>query len=89
MLPCTLPISEQLLMQVAPSHHWPELEVLVLVVSDQKKLVSSTAGMQTSVKTSSLMAERVNTVVPQRMREMEKAIAERDFESFGRITMQV
>ncbi len=60
-----------------------------MVVSDQKKSVSSTAGMQTSVKTSSLMAQRAEVVVPGRMKEMERAIAERDFESFGKITMQV
>ncbi len=75
--------------QVAPASHWPEMEVLVLVVCDQKKLVSSSAGMQTSVRTSSLMAERTEVVVPRRMREMERAIAERDFEAFGKITMQV
>lgn len=80
--------TDSIAVQVAPSSHWPELEVLVLVVSDQKKSVSSTAGMQTSVKTSSLMAQRAEVVVPRRMKEMERAIAERDFESFGKITMQ-
>ena len=65
------------------------MEVLVLVVSEQKKPVSSTAGMQTSVETSSLMGERVGVVVPQRIREMEQAIASRDFQAFGKLTMQV
>lgn len=60
-----------------------------MVVSDQQKPVSSTAGMQTSVRTSTLMAERTEVVVPKRMGEMERAIAERDFELFGKITMQV
>ena len=41
--------------QVAPQTHWPELEVLILVVSAEKKAVSSSAGMQTSVKTSDLL----------------------------------
>ena len=61
----------------------------MLVVSGEKKPVSSTAGMQTSVQTSSLLAERAEVVVPKRMREMEEAIARRDFETFGKITMQV
>ena len=74
---------------MAPPEHWPEMEVLVLVVSASKKPVSSTAGMQTSVRTSSLMRERTEVIVPARMREMEQAIAERDFESFGKLTMQV
>ena len=39
--------------QVAPASHWPELKVLILVVSDTKKAVSSTAGMQ-MVETSPL-----------------------------------
>lgn len=61
----------------------------MLVVSAEKKQVSSTAGMQTSVQTSSLMAHRVADVVPQRMAEMERAIAERDFHTFATLTMQV
>ena len=32
---------------------------------------------------------RADHVVPQRMREMEAAITRRDFEAFGRLTMQV
>ena len=63
--------------------------MLVLVVSADKKSVSSTTGMQTTVRTSSLMKERTEVIVPRRMEEMEKAIADKDFETFGRITMQV
>ena len=58
-------------------------------MSAEKKQVSSTAGMQTSVQTSSLMAYRTATVVPQRMLEMERAITDRDFQTFARLTMQV
>lgn len=61
----------------------------MLVVSGEKKSVSSTAGMQTTVQTSSLMKERTEVVVPRRMQEMEKAIAEKDFDTFARTTMQV
>ena len=43
------------LFQVCPASHWPELEVLILVVSSEKKAVSSTRGMQTTVHTSPLM----------------------------------
>jgi len=39
--------------QVAPASHWPEMRAAILVVSDKKKSVTSTAGMQTTVKTSS------------------------------------
>ena len=63
--------------------------MVVLVVSGEKKQVSSTAGMQCSVETSSLMRHRVDRVVPLRMVEMERAVRERDFQTFAKLTMQV
>ncbi|KAI9815026.1 MAG: diphosphomevalonate decarboxylase [Pycnora praestabilis] len=74
--------------QVAPASHWPSMRALVLVVSAAKKGVSSTSGMQTTVKTSTLFPKRATEVVPARMKEMEKAIHERDFETFARVTMR-
>ncbi|XP_074057382.1 diphosphomevalonate decarboxylase [Macrotis lagotis] len=74
--------------QVAPESHWPELRVLVLVVSADKKPMGSTVGMQTSVETSSLLKFRAESVVPQRMTEMAQYIKERDFEGFGQLTMK-
>jgi len=73
--------------QVASDTHWPEMRILVLVVNDQKKDTSSTDGMQQSVKTSKLMKERVN-IVPGRMKEMERAILEKDYQTFGVLTMK-
>ena len=74
--------------QVAPASHWPELKVLILVVSDTKKAVSSTAGMQNSVETSPLLAHRAATVVPQRMLDMEAAYLGKDFTKFATLAMQ-
>ncbi|KAM9288788.1 diphosphomevalonate decarboxylase [Morus bassanus] len=74
--------------QVAPETHWLELRVLVLVVSGEKKQVGSTAGMQTSVETSPLLKHRAEAVVPERLALMIRHIRERDFEGFGRLTMQ-
>ncbi|KAJ2382987.1 diphosphomevalonate decarboxylase, partial [Coemansia sp. RSA 2559] len=74
--------------QVADHKHWPELQALILIVSDKKKTVSSTSGMQTTVETSELFAERVRSVVPKRMQAMEKAIASRDFGAFAEIAMR-
>lgn len=68
--------------------HWPEMRAVILVVSDQKKDTSSTAGMSTSVATSSLLKHRAEHVVPQRMKEMEQAWLNKDFQTFGKITMQ-
>ncbi|KAG8508171.1 Diphosphomevalonate decarboxylase, partial [Galemys pyrenaicus] len=74
--------------QVAPEAHWPELRVLILVVSAEKKMTSSTAGMQTSVQTSALLRYRAEAVVPARMAEMARCIQARDFHGFGQLTMQ-
>ncbi|KAL9121826.1 MAG: hypothetical protein Q9187_001616 [Circinaria calcarea] len=73
---------------VAPRSHWPEMNALILVVSADKKGISSTTGMQATVKTSQLFQWRTREVVPREMKEMEKAIQEQDFEAFGRITMR-
>ncbi|MCJ1401731.1 diphosphomevalonate decarboxylase [Xylographa trunciseda] len=73
---------------VAPRSHWPEMRALILVVSADKKGISSTTGMQATVKTSALFQTRTNHVVPKEMAEIEQAIHAKDFESFGRITMR-
>eukprot|EP00002_Diphylleia_rotans_P036768 TRINITY_DN8151_c0_g1_i1.p1 TRINITY_DN8151_c0_g1~~TRINITY_DN8151_c0_g1_i1.p1 ORF type:complete len:404 (-),score=77.96 TRINITY_DN8151_c0_g1_i1:242-1453(-) len=74
--------------QVVDENHWPEIVILILVVSSHKKDTSSTTGMETTVLTSPLIMHRANEVVPARMVAMEKAIKERDFQTFGKITMQ-
>lgn len=80
--------SDSLAVQVAPESHWPEMEALICVVSDAKKGTSSTAGMQATIKTSTLMNERIQQVVPGRMEAMKKAILEKDFQSFAELTMR-
>ena len=62
------------------------MHAVICVVSDAKKGTSSTAGMQRTVATSPLLQHRL-TLVPGRMAQMEKAIKERDFESFAKVTM--
>ncbi|XP_065704401.1 diphosphomevalonate decarboxylase [Patagioenas fasciata] len=79
---------DSLALQVAPETHWPELRVLVMVVSGEKKPVGSTAGMQTSVDTSPLLKHRAEVVVPERLELMMRHIRERDFEGFGQLTMK-
>lgn len=79
--------SDSVAFQVAPANHWPNMRAIILVVSAAKKGVSSTTGMQTTVATSSLFAARANETVPRRMKEMQDAIKNKDFESFGKVTM--
>ncbi|XP_044129073.1 diphosphomevalonate decarboxylase isoform X1 [Bufo gargarizans] len=79
---------DSLAQQVEPETHWPELRILILVASAEKKHVGSTAGMQTSVETSPLLKLRAESVVPGRMGEMIEAIKNKDFEAFGQLTMK-
>ncbi|XP_058901924.1 diphosphomevalonate decarboxylase isoform X1 [Kogia breviceps] len=74
--------------QVAPESHWPELRVLILVVSPERKPTGSTAGMRTSVETSALLRFRAEALVPARMAEMTRCVRERDFQAFGQLTMK-
>lgn len=80
--------TDSLAEEVAPVSHWPEMRALILVVSADKKGVPSTAGMQTTVATSSLSPARFKDIVPARMAEIETAIHAKDFETFARVTMQ-
>ncbi|CAO3648194.1 unnamed protein product [Cunninghamella blakesleeana] len=80
--------SDSKAVQIADEQHWPELQALICVVSDAKKGTSSTAGMQQTIQSSTLMNERINQVVPQRMKEMIQAIQNKDFNQFAELTMR-
>lgn len=74
--------------QIAPLSHWPTLKAAILVVSDDKKDTPSTTGMQSTVKTSDLFQYRIKEVVPKRFEEMKQSILNKDFETFGELTMK-
>ena len=80
--------SDSVAVQVAPTSHWPQMRAAILVVSAAKKGVSSTAGMQNTVSTSSLFPQRAYRVVPERIQKMKLAIQERDFATFADSTMK-
>ncbi|KAG0240587.1 Diphosphomevalonate decarboxylase [Mortierella sp. GBAus27b] len=80
--------SDSRAVQVAPETHWPELQALICVVSDEKKGTSSTEGMQKTVETSALLQHRIKHVVPKHMEEIKEAIKNKDFAKFGEITMR-
>ncbi|XP_028257948.1 diphosphomevalonate decarboxylase [Parambassis ranga] len=79
---------DSLAQQVEPETHWPELQILVLVASAERKPVGSTSGMQTSVQTSCLLKHRAESVVPGRMVEMIEAVRKKDFPAFAELTMK-
>jgi hypothetical protein len=64
------------------------MRAIILVVSDREKDTSSTSGMETSKATSPLLGFRAAHVVEPRLQEIEAAYLARDFETFGRLTMQ-
>ena len=78
---------DSLALEVAPREHWPSLQALICVVSDAKKGTPSTAGMQRTVATSTLLQHRIKEVVPARMEAITKAIKAHDFNAFADITM--
>ncbi|KAF8916544.1 diphosphomevalonate decarboxylase, partial [Dissophora ornata] len=80
--------SDSKAVQIAPETHWPDLQALICVVSDEKKGTSSTEGMQLTVKTSPLLQHRIKEVVPKRMEDMIAAIHKKDFPKFAELTMQ-
>lgn len=74
--------------QIAEKRHWPEIRALICVVSGKKKDVPSTAGMQLTVKESSLFPTRAEHIVKERMHEMHDAIKQRNFAKFAEVTMR-
>ncbi|KAG6556894.1 hypothetical protein Mapa_001474 [Marchantia paleacea] len=78
--------SDSVATQIVNKDHWKDLVIIIAVVSSRQKETSSTAGMQTSVKTSPLLQHRAQSVVPKRMVEMEEAIMKRDFATFAKLT---
>jgi diphosphomevalonate decarboxylase len=79
--------SDSIAEQVADEMHWEEVRAVILVVSDKEKETSSTKGMETSVATSKLLGYRAEEVVPPKMKDIEQSIKDKDFESFGKLTM--
>ena len=78
--------SDSVAYEVASASHWPDVRAIILVASAAKKDVSSTAGMQQTVASSSLFEHRAKEVVPKRMKAMEKAVHDRDFTAFATLT---
>lgn len=73
---------------IADKNHWPDMKAAILVVSDMKKDVPSTSGMQLTVHTSDLFQYRIKEVVPKRFIEMKNAILDKDFPKFAELTMK-
>ncbi|MGB9598849.1 MAG: diphosphomevalonate decarboxylase [Minisyncoccales bacterium] len=73
--------------QIAPASHWPDLINLIALVSEEKKKVSSRAGMRETVKTSILYPARLK-YLPSLLKKVKKAILKRDFQSLAQLIMR-
>lgn len=80
--------SDSMAVQLADEKFWPEMRMLILVVNDAKKAVSSTDGMQMTAQHSELFRHRVDSIVPARVTAMRAAIRDRDFTAFAELTMK-
>lgn len=73
--------------QCAGEGHWPELALLIAVVSGEAKGTGSTDGMVRAGETSELLAHRARACVPPRLAALKAAYAARDFPTLARLTM--
>lgn len=74
--------------EIVPSNYWPEMRILILVVNDSKKKISSAIGMKNSVETSELLKHRASKCVPKRVELMQQAIIDRNFDKFAELTIK-
>ncbi|VDN05287.1 unnamed protein product [Thelazia callipaeda] len=66
--------------------YWPTLRAIILVTSYDSKKVSSSIGMQLTVKTSELLQSRIKNV-PGHIEKLKDAFREKNFERFAEIIM--
>ncbi|MBI5224809.1 diphosphomevalonate decarboxylase [Candidatus Micrarchaeota archaeon] len=78
--------SDSIAVQIANENHWPKLRNVIAIVDQEKKKVSSRAGMAETVATSKLFKERLE-FMDQRVEKMKKHVLDRDFESFANLAM--
>ncbi len=78
--------SDSFAVQLADENHWPELRNVIAVVDQEKKKISSRAGMRETVVTSELFKERMKTV-GKTVNAMKKAVLERNFPEFATLAM--
>lgn len=74
--------------QIVDHKYWPKMKVIICVVNDTQKDISSSDGMARTVQTSELIHHRADSIVPQRIEKIKEAILKKDFETFAKITMQ-
>lgn len=69
---------------LAPKEYWPELTMIILILSSKEKLIGSRVGMQRSVMTSPYYEAWLKSIEKELI-EVRNSIATKDFNSLGRI----
>ena len=72
---------------VAPRAHWPDIRVIIAVVSAERKAVGSTDGMARSVATSDLLRHRAMNLVEPRLALAKAAVLARNFSALAEMAM--
>jgi diphosphomevalonate decarboxylase len=75
--------SDSFAAQIEPASHWPELSVLVCIVDQKSKTVSSRVGMEQTVKTSPFYQSWLDTIETD-LQNMRDSIKNKDFELLGK-----
>jgi diphosphomevalonate decarboxylase len=70
--------------QVASEDHWPDLVLLVVIISTEKKKTSSRKGMKQTIKTSPLYPSWLETI-EEDLKAAEAAIKDKNFNKLGSI----
>lgn len=73
---------DSLATQLGDINHWPELTMIVTVLSLKEKKVSSRAGMKQTVKTSPLYPMWLNTIEDD-LKTVEQALIDKNFQKMG------
>ena len=74
--------SDSFASQLGDHNHWPELTMIVTVLSLKEKKVSSRAGMKQTVKTSPLYPMWLNTI-DEDLKTVEQALIDKNFNKLG------
>lgn len=73
--------------QLFPKNYW-ELKVMLIIVDSNKKKISSRDGMKISKETSSFLKYRIETIVPENIKNIKEALKNKNFEDLGKVIMK-
>eukprot|EP00081_Caenorhabditis_elegans_P016946 NP_496967.1 Diphosphomevalonate decarboxylase [Caenorhabditis elegans] len=79
--------SDCLAVRTEAAANWEDLYCIILVFDDGRKKVGSSEGMRRSRETSQLLKHRIESIVPQRIQQIQEAYTSRNFEQLARVIM--